>query len=1017
MDELFGAPISDIAFVLGVVFIIFGLFLAFICLRDTILVRMALRNVLRRPARGILIVVGLMLATAIISSAFTTGDSVTFSIKRNATEELRSLDELIRVDEDSEVWQGRPLPDEFSEDVFEVVGPMLEAATDLIDGVLPALWESTAVINLRSQQFEVEALFAGLDPQRAPGFDTLKDLQGNPIDLASLEPDEVYIDQEGAHAIDARVGDVLGVALKPGELEQLTVKSIADGWYSKGSETKLVLMVSLDRAQELLDREGLLSAILISNVGDAVGGEALTGEVLERFGDLPEIREAGLEVFDLKREIVDIANDVGSVFVSFFTTFGLFSIGVGLLLIFLIFTMLAAERKSEMGISRAVGMERRHLVRLFVSEGAIYSLGSALVGALIGIGLGYLLVMGSGEIFNDDPTEEFTLSPHVEFRSVLVSFLFGSIITFGTVIFASWRISKLNIVRAIRDIPEPRMARAGRATLIWGIIITVLGVIILFSGLSSSHLTAFGLGISLIPVGVSLVLRWKGVAQRWVLTGTGVILLAWWLLPASVYNRIRDDWSQDFSIFFVSGALVVTGAVLIFINNSPALLTLISGSLGKVRSLAPIVKSAVSYPMRYGFRTGLSIAMFAVVIFSVTVMSTILEGFNRLWEDQERLGGGYDVMAFAQSDLNPVVDLRDAVEANPDLDFVSRVDGSPSVGTFRTFREADARLSEEANGELLDTTVTGFDDDFVDSNLFQIKLATEKYAAESGFDNVAIWRDLSETPGLAVVNAFLVPTRNSFNFDVSSDDFTLEGVEGLFIENETMDPVKVTVVDLKSGTTFELTVVGVLDDFASGGPLPFGIFTSTNTLEGVLPRQVDATQFFFRVEPGTTDAAAKMEAAFFQNGLETIDVSETIEDLQAAQRSFFNLVLAFMTLGLVVGIAALGVISARAVVERRHEIGVMRAIGYSRGMVQMNFLAESSFIAVLGIGLGLVLGLLTSINVAEDIGMDESGFDLVIPWAKIIIVGIGAYLFSLVATFLPSRRAAAVAPAEALRYE
>ena len=218
-----------------------------------------------------------------------------------------------------------------------------------------------------------------------------------------------------------------------------------------------------------------------------------------------------------------------------------------------------------------------------------------------------------------------------------------------------------------------------------------------------------------------------------------------------------------------------------------------------------------------------------------------------------------------------------------------------------------------------------------------------------------------------MVNAFLVPTRNSFNFDVSSDDFTLEGVEGLFIENETMDPVKVTVVDLKSGTTFELTVVGVLDDFASGGPLPFGIFTSTNTLEGVLPRQVDATQFFFRVEPGTTDAAAKMEAAFFQNGLETIDVSETIEDLQAAQRSFFNLVLAFMTLGLVVGIAALGVISARAVVERRHEIGVMRAIGYSRGMVQMNFLAESSFIAVLGIGLGLVLG-------AADIDQRRGGY-------------------------------------------
>ena len=985
---------SSIALVLGVWFGIIGLFLSYIAIRDNVLVRMALRNVMRRPLRAILIVTGLMLATAIISSSFTTGDSITYSIKRNATDDLRSVDEVIIVDDDSEVWEGVALPDEFSEDIFQQVGPKLEAATDIIDAVMPALLESTSVINLRSKQFEVEALLTGLDPSRAHGFDPLNDIDGNPVDLATLEPDELYIDVEGAQELGVRVGDTLGVAVRPGELEPLRVKSIIDGWYFKRANTKVVLMVSLSRAQELLGREGQLSAIGISNLGNSVNGVALTSQVLERFGDLPEIRDAGLEIFDLKRDIVDTANEVGSVFVSFFTTFGLFSIGVGLLLIFLIFTMLAAERKTEMGVSRAIGMERRHLVRLFGAEGAIYSLGSAVVGAIAGIGLGYLLVYGSGEIFTADPTEDFSLTPHVEFTSVLVAFLFGSIITFATVLVASWRISKLNIVRAIRDIPEPRLVRAGRATLVWGVIITLFGLFILYVGLDSAHLTAFGLGISLIPVGLSLVLRWKGVAQRWVLSGTGIILLAWWLLPPSVYNRIKEDWNQDFSIFFVSGALVVTGAVLLVVNNSSFVLGLFSNTIGKTKSFAPIVKSAVSYPMRYGFRTGLSLAMFAVVIFSVTVMSTILEGFNGLWEDQERLGGGFEVMGFAQSDLNPVVDLRAEVEANPDLDFVSRVNGEPSVGTFRTFYEADARLAEDVEGRFLDTSITGVDDDFAESNLYQIKLATKEYATKSGFDSKAVWQDLKETPGLAVVNAFLVPARNNFGFDVSSDDFALDGVEGLFLENVTMDPVDVTVVDLKSGSTFDLRVIGVLDDFASGGPLPFGIFTSTNTLSQ-LPRQIDATQFFFNIRPSTPDAAQKIEAALFQHGVETLDVAETLDDLQAA----------------------LGVISARAVVERRHEIGVMRAIGFSRRMVQMNFLAESSFIAILGIGLGLALGLLTSINVAADIGTDEEGFKLAIPWSKVLLIGLGAYLVSVVATFLPSRQAASIAPAEALRYE
>ncbi len=169
MDELFGAPVSSIALVLGVWFGIIGLFLSYIAIRDNVLVRMALRNVMRRPLRAILIVIGLMLATAIISSSFTTGDSITYSIKRNATDDLRSVDEVIIVDDDSEVWEGVALPDEFSEDIFQQVGPKLEAATDIIDAVMPALLESTSVINLRSKQFEVEALLTGLDPSRAHG--------------------------------------------------------------------------------------------------------------------------------------------------------------------------------------------------------------------------------------------------------------------------------------------------------------------------------------------------------------------------------------------------------------------------------------------------------------------------------------------------------------------------------------------------------------------------------------------------------------------------------------------------------------------------------------------------------------------------------------------------------------------------------------------------------------------------------------------------------------------------------
>ena len=120
---------------------------------------------------------------------------------------------------------------------------------------------------------------------------------------------------------------------------------------------------------------------------------------------------------------MDLANQAGSLFVSFFTTFGLFSIAVGLLLIFLIFSMLAAERKSEMGIARAVGMQRRHLTRMFLTEGAIYGLGSAVIGTLVGVGLGQLLVIAASGLFSSTGNEDFALSGHASPLSALTSFL------------------------------------------------------------------------------------------------------------------------------------------------------------------------------------------------------------------------------------------------------------------------------------------------------------------------------------------------------------------------------------------------------------------------------------------------------------------------------------------------------------------------------------------------------------------------------------------------------------------
>ena len=1001
---------------LGIIFMLFAAVLLFILFRNPILVKMALRQVFRRPARGILVVVGLMLATAIIMSAFTTGDSMTYSVKSSVIQSLRSMDELIRVDEDSELWASQAVADDFSDEIFTEIAAELDRDPD-VDGLLPVVAETVAVVNLESQQFEANALITGLDPARASTFDEVLDTNGTPVDISSLGDDELYLDSEGADELGAEAGDVLQLFLGPESFREMTVKAVMDGWFFNSGQYQVVMAVSLRRAQELLDKEGRLSYILVSNAGDDEEGVELTEAVVGRHGDLPALVDNGLEMYDVKQEGIDLANEWGNLFLSFFTVFGLFSIGVGLLLIFLIFSMLAAERKAELGMSRAIGMKRGHLIRMFIAEGAIYGLGSSVVGVIVGMALGYILVKATAGALSQDVTSEFSLSTHVQLVSVLVSFFLGTVVTLVTVAFASWRISRINIVRAIRDIPEPQNSRATKKALVGGIALVLIGLLMMWRGYDTSNLGLFLLGPSLAVLGAAIVLRYFGVARRWALSGAGLILVVWWLQPPSVSRAIKDDWTSDFTVFFVTGTMLVLGAVLVTVNNTDFVLGLISRTVGRIRGIAPIIKSSIAYPLRFGFRTGISVAMFAVVIYSVTVMSVVIEGFNELLGDEDRLGGGYQVMAFSLNETNPVTDLTAAIEANPDLDFVSRVDGKPSVGILRNIWEADARLTDGSEDGYLDAILTGVDDDFADSNLYRIMLSAPEYLDDGEVDTRKLWRDVKEKPGLAVVNSFLVPSRNNFQFDVEADRFTLAGVDDLYQENDYMDPVQIEVRDLRSNTTVELTVVGVFDDFASQGLLPVAVYTSTRLLDAQLPRDVDPNQFFFNVEPGTEDAAQKIEAEFFANGMETLDIHEVIDGLQGSNRSFTNLLLAFMSLGLVVGIAALGVVSARAVVERRHQIGVLRAIGYSRGMVQLSFLLESSFIALLGIGLGLVLGLLTSMNVISSIRYEESDIRLVVPWAQVLLIVVVAYVLSLLTTYLPARSAGRIAPAEALRYE
>lgn len=171
------------------------------------------------------------------------------------------------------------------------------------------------------------------------------------------------------------------------------------------------------------------------------------------------------------------------------------------------------------------------------------------------------------------------------------------------------------------------------------------------------------------------------------------------------------------------------------------------------------------------------------------------------------------------------------------------------------------------------------------------------------------------------------------------------------------------VRDPESGKARALTVIGVLAD------------TTPQDMGGIWASQQTATMLFGAratptihhvavgrgVDPDAT--ARRLERAFLANGREADSTRKLLHDAIGASYTLNWLLLGFMGLGLIVGVAGLGVISARSVVERRQQIGVLRSIGFRRGMVQLSFLLESSLIALSAIAIGTALGLVIAYNV------------------------------------------------------
>jgi putative ABC transport system permease protein len=216
-----------------------------------------------------------------------------------------------------------------------------------------------------------------------------------------------------------------------------------------------------------------------------------------------------------------------------------------------------------------------------------------------------------------------------------------------------------------------------------------------------------------------------------------------------------------------------------------------------------------------------------------------------------------------------------------------------------------------------------------------------------------------------------------------------------------------------NGTTIAETVTGIYADNQLLGPW----LVTGEVYRALVPEnQWSDIVALIKAAPGVSSTTLRAGLQAATDPYYVVDVQDRTEFKgQLASQVNGLLGLLYGLLGLAIVIAILGIINtlALSVVERRREIGMLRAVGMQRKQVRRTIYLESLLIAVFGALLGLVLGLTYGSLFTRTLrgqGLDK----LSVPWVQALTFLVVAGVVGVLAALWPGIRAARTRPLEAI---
>lgn len=445
----------------------------------------ALKNLFAHKFRSLALMLTVTLGVSFVAGTYVLTDTITNVFNDIFTDAYSTVDVNVRTaSELSTVEVARPpVPDSLLATVRAVPG-VADAQGDVF---------GNGVIIMGADGERVGNKFA---PSLATSWSTNDEM--TPLQLRSgripAASDEVAIDAQSYADGNFALGQQITLVTASGP-RTFTLVGVAGFGKASNLAGATLSIFDLPTAQTVLQREGLYDSINVQ-AAEGVSDDALQDRIQAA---LPDGYEA-VTSQALTDESGEAVSDALAFFKTFLLIFAYIALFVGAFIIYNTFGIVVTQRTRELALLRALGAGRNQVIASVIAESTVLGLAAS----VIGLGAGMLIAAGLKAMLAgfgfDVPSGGLVLLP----RTVIVSIVGGASVTLVSAIAPAIRASRVPPVAAMHDVVVSGRA-AGMRRNAAGLILTVVGVVLVLSGLSGGALASVGLGALATFVGVAML--------------------------------------------------------------------------------------------------------------------------------------------------------------------------------------------------------------------------------------------------------------------------------------------------------------------------------------------------------------------------------------------------------------------------------------------------------------------------------------------------------------------------------